>query len=59
MQELNEKLTAIQQEIIDGMEALESSKAVYEFKKSFMDNKTGKIGALMKEMKNSDMWTII
>ena len=52
MQELNEKLTAIQQEIIDGMEALESSKAVYEFKKSFMDNKTGKIGALMKEMKN-------
>ena len=31
MQELNEKLTAIQQEIIDGMETLESSKAVYEF----------------------------
>ena len=33
MQELNAKLTAIQQEIIDGMETLESSKAVYEFKK--------------------------
>ncbi|MGN1084927.1 MAG: phenylalanine--tRNA ligase subunit alpha, partial [Lachnospiraceae bacterium] len=35
-----------------GSEALKSSKEVYEFKKSFLDGKTGKIGLLMKEMKN-------
>ena len=35
---LNEQLDAIKQEILSGMETLESSKAVYEFKKTFMDN---------------------
>ena len=49
---LNEQLDAIKQEILNGMEALESSKAVYEFKKTFMDSKTGKIGQLMKGMKD-------
>ena len=49
---LNEQLDAIKQEILSGMEALESSKAVYEFKKTFMDSKTGKIGQLMKVMKD-------
>lgn len=48
---LNEQLDAIKQEILSGMETLESSKAVYEFKKTFMDSKTGKIGQLMKGMK--------
>ena len=55
MQELNglsEKLDAIKQEILVGMESLDSSKAVYEFKKSFLDSKTGKIGQLMKGMKD-------
>ena len=55
MQELNglsEKLDAIKQEILTGMETLDSSKAVYEFKKSFLDSKTGKIGQLMKGMKD-------
>ena len=36
MQELNgltEKLDAIKQEILSGMESLDSSKAVYEFRK--------------------------
>ena len=49
---LNEQLDAIKQEILNGMETLESSKAVYEFKKTFMDSKTGKIGQLMKGMKD-------
>lgn len=48
---LSDKLDAIKQEIENGMETLESSKAVYEFKKSFLDSKNGKIGQLMKEMK--------
>ena len=52
MNGLSEKLSAIKREILDGMEALESSKAVYEFKKTFLDSKNGKIGQLMKEMKN-------
>ena len=49
---LNEQLDTIKQEILNGMETLESSKAVYEFKKTFMDSKTGKIGQLMKGMKD-------
>ena len=51
MQELNgltEKLDAIKQEILSGMESLDSSKAVYEFRKSFLDSKNGKISQLMK-----------
>lgn len=52
MQELNHKLAEIKQEILDGMEQLESSKEVYEFKKSYLDSKKGKIGQLMKEMRN-------
>ena len=52
MQELNEKIAEIKQEIANGVEKLESSKAVYEFRKSFLDSKNGKIGQLMKEMRN-------
>ena len=49
---MNANLEQIKQEIMTGSEALKSSKEVYEFKKSFLDGKTGKIGLLMKEMKN-------
>ena len=49
---LNEKLSAIKQEILGGAAKLENSKEIYEFKKAFMDSKVGKIGQLMKEMKN-------
>ena len=49
---MNANLEQIKQEIITGSEALSSSKEVYEFKKSYLDGKTGKIGLLMKEMKN-------
>ncbi len=49
---MNANLEAIKQEIIAGSEGLNSSKEVYEFKKKFLDGKNGKIGLLMKEMKN-------
>lgn len=49
---MNANLEQIKQEIIAGAEELNSAKEVYEFKKKFLDGKTGKIGLLMKEMKN-------
>ena len=49
---MNANLEQIKQEIITGAEDLTSSRALYEFKKTFLDGKTGKIGLLMKEMKN-------
>ena len=49
---LRQKIEAIREEIKTKAEKLDSSKLVYELRKSFMDNKTGKISALMKEMKN-------
>ena len=48
---MSDRLAGIRQEILDGISQLSSSRAVYEFKKKFMDSKTGKIGQLMKEMK--------
>ena len=61
MQDLNElsvKIAEIKQEITDGVVQLENSKAVYEFKKTFLDSKNGKIGQLMKEMKNIFLYNI-
>lgn len=52
MQGLNDNMVAIKQEIMSGLEQLNSSKAVYEMKKKFLDSKAGKIGLLMKEMRN-------
>ena len=49
---MNEALESIKQKILDGEKQLTDSKAVYEFKKSFLDSKVGKIGQLMKEMRN-------
>ncbi len=49
---MNANLELIKQEIIAGAEELKSSKVVYEFKKKFLDGKAGKIGLLMKEMRN-------
>ena len=49
---LRQKIEAIREEIMSNADKLDSSKLVYEMRKSFMDNKTGKISALMKEMKN-------
>ena len=52
LKELNEVITAIKEEIRQGAGALTTSKSVYEFKKTFLDNKQGRIGLLMKEMRN-------
>ena len=52
LKELNEVITAIKEEIRQGADALTTSKSVYEFKKIFLDNKQGRIGLLMKEMRN-------
>ncbi len=55
MQDLNELKTSIEgikNEIVSGVKELANSKALYEFKKTFLDSKAGKINALMKEMKN-------
>lgn len=49
---MNERLENIRQEIIEGAKELSNSKSAYEFRKKFTDSKTGKIGLLMKEMKN-------
>ena len=55
---MNERLENIRQEISDGVKSLTNSKEVYEFKKKYMDSKAGKIGQLMKEMKNPlEEWT--
>jgi len=48
--ELKEKLSAIRAEVESEVSALKDSRGVYEFKKAVMDGKSGKIGALMKEM---------
>ena len=50
LQELGEKVSAIKKEIQEKLAQLESSKGVYEYKKTVLDNKTGTIGALMKQM---------
>ena len=50
LSELSEKLSAIKSQIESDLAGLTSSKAVFEYKKSVMDSKEGKIGSLMKEM---------
>ncbi len=49
---LRQQIEAIRDEIKEKSKLLESSKNVYEQRKVFLDNKSGKISALMKEMKN-------
>jgi phenylalanyl-tRNA synthetase alpha chain len=52
LKELNEQIAAIKEEILQNSASLLTSRSVYEFKKAFLDNKQGKIGQLMKEMRN-------
>ncbi|MCQ2482166.1 MAG: phenylalanine--tRNA ligase subunit alpha [Clostridia bacterium] len=47
---MSEKLSLIRQEISEELTKLNSSKEVYEYRKTIMDSKTGKIGSLMREM---------
>ena len=50
LNELTEKLSQIRQEIKDELEGIDNSKSAFEYRKSIMDSKSGKIGSLMKEM---------
>ena len=52
LDELKSSIAAIREEILKGAEHLGNSKEVYEFKKSFLDPKMGKISQLMKGMKD-------
>ena len=49
---MEEKIKAIRQEIEEKIESFDSSKALYEFRKSFLDNKEGKISLLMKGLRD-------
>lgn len=50
LNELTEKLSLIRQEIKEELGKIENSKSAFEYKKSIMDSKSGKIGSLMREM---------
>ena len=50
LNELSEKLAAIKKEIEKDVANLTSSKNVFEYKKTILDSKSGKVGSLMREM---------
>ena len=50
LNELSEKLAGIKAEIKNELDRLESSKSVFEYKKTILDSKNGKVGSLMREM---------
>ena len=50
LSELSEKLSSIKSQIESDLTGITSSKGVFEYKKSVMDSKEGKIGSLMREM---------
>ena len=52
LEELSREIESIRQEIREGAAKFATPEAFYEFRKSFLDNKSGKIGHLMKEMRN-------
>ena len=52
LEELSREIESIRQEIREGAAKFATPEAFYEFRKSFLDNKAGKIGHLMKEMRN-------
>ncbi len=52
LNELNDKIASLKEEISAKAKELADSKAVYEFKKTMLDSKQGKLSALMQEMRN-------
>ena len=52
LKELNQAIEAIKQEIHDKAGGIDTSRGVYEFKKTILDSKKGKLSQLMKEMRN-------
>ncbi len=49
---MEEKIREIREEIEAKIDSFDSSKALYEFRKTFLDNKDGRIAQLMKGMKD-------
>ena len=49
---MEEQIKAIRQKIEEAAAAVSDSAEMYRFRKQYLDNKTGQISALMKEMKN-------
>ena len=49
---MNEQIRQIREEIEASIDSFDSSKALYEFRKIYLDNKDGKIAGLMKGMKD-------
>ncbi len=50
LNELSEKIAEIRQEVLSELQKLHDARSVYEYRKSVLDGKTGKIGSLMKQM---------
>ena len=50
LNELSEKLAGIRAEVQEKLRTLRDSRGVYEYRKDVMDGKTGRIGALMRDM---------
>ena len=50
LNELSEKLNGIREEIREELKKLNTSKSVFEYKKTILDSKAGKVGSLMREM---------
>ena len=49
---MKEKLEQIRSEILEKIDSFDSSRSLYEFRKTFLDNKEGKISLLMKGLKD-------
>jgi phenylalanyl-tRNA synthetase alpha chain len=50
LNELSQKLASIRQDIQTELKEIADSKGIYEYRKTIMDGKAGKIGSLMREM---------
>ena len=50
LNELSEKLAGIRAEVQEKLRSIRDSRGVYEYRKDVMDGKTGRIGALMRDM---------
>ena len=50
LNELSQKLASIRQDIETELKEIADSKGIYEYRKTIMDGKAGKIGSLMREM---------
>lgn len=50
LNELSEKLVLLKSEISEELKNIQNSKNAFEYRKSLMDSKTGRIGSLMREM---------